>query len=199
MRIRNHLEYDELETCYFDQNTKVLDLEAEPLKKENDILLEFIISQDMVHTAMNTLVSLFDYEKMEQSYVDEYNETLELKAELAKKNDMVEKVVYNELSNRCSRLENWCISLEIKLQQSKESFQNNKPSNNQEAPEFQEFFQINELQAQLKAKNNLISKLKDHIAILKGKRVINFTSDGGSKPHGNKLQTWIDDGYWFEC
>ncbi|GJV43760.1 retrovirus-related pol polyprotein from transposon TNT 1-94 [Tanacetum coccineum] len=52
-----------------------------------------IISQDLVHTAVNTLV---DYNKMEQSYVDEYNECLELKTGLSKKNDVVEKAVYNE-------------------------------------------------------------------------------------------------------
>ncbi|GJV22524.1 hypothetical protein Tco_1371544 [Tanacetum coccineum] len=34
---------------------------------------------------------------------------------------------------------------------------------------FRHFFEINELKAQLKAKNNSISKLKDHIDTLKGK------------------------------
>ncbi|GKC96767.1 hypothetical protein Tco_1162209 [Tanacetum coccineum] len=55
--------------------------------------------------------------------------------------------------------------------QCKESFQNNQPCNNQNTPEFHAFFEINELKAQLKAKDNSISKLKDHIATLKGKSV----------------------------
>ncbi|GJZ60719.1 hypothetical protein Tco_0616535 [Tanacetum coccineum] len=84
---------------------------------------------------------------------------------------MVEKVVYDEHSNRFSRLEKWCISLEIKVQQSKESFQNDKPCNNQDALEYKEFFEINELKAQLQKKNTTISNLKDHIATLKGKSV----------------------------
>ncbi|GJW18707.1 hypothetical protein Tco_0026143 [Tanacetum coccineum] len=50
-----------------------------------------IISQDLVHTAVNTLAAIAGYQKMEQSYVDKYNECLELKTELSKKNDMVDK------------------------------------------------------------------------------------------------------------
>nr|GEV44642.1 retrovirus-related Pol polyprotein from transposon TNT 1-94 [Tanacetum cinerariifolium] len=49
------------------------------------------------------------------------------KAEFLKANDMVEKEVYNELSNRFLQLEKHCISLEISMQQKEESFQNNKP------------------------------------------------------------------------
>ncbi|GJU04029.1 hypothetical protein Tco_1114367 [Tanacetum coccineum] len=54
----------------------------------------------------------------------------------------------------------------LKVQQSKESFQNDRPCNNQDAP-VQEFFEINELKAQLQKKNTTISNLKDHIAKLK--------------------------------
>nr|GEV54870.1 putative reverse transcriptase domain-containing protein [Tanacetum cinerariifolium] len=49
-----------------------------------------------------------------------------LKAEFLKANDMVEKEVYNELSNRFLQLEKHCISLEISIQQKEESFQSNK-------------------------------------------------------------------------
>ncbi|GJS00189.1 hypothetical protein Tco_0316697 [Tanacetum coccineum] len=92
--------------------------------------------------------------------------------ELANKNDMIEKAVYNELLKKCSPLENRCISLEIKLQQNKETFQNNRPPLNLNAPEFKEFFTINDLHAQLEAKNVSIVKLKEHIANIKGKNVV---------------------------
>ncbi|GJX33720.1 hypothetical protein Tco_0245277 [Tanacetum coccineum] len=147
-------------------------LALEPLKMENDRLMKLLISQDLVHTLVNTLAAINDYKSMQQSFVDEYEENLKLQTKLAKKSNMVEKAVYNELSNQCSKLENWCISLEIKLQQRKESFQNNKPPLNQNAPEFQEFFQINELQAYLEAKNVLIAKLKEHVVNIKGKNVV---------------------------
>nr|GEX53677.1 hypothetical protein [Tanacetum cinerariifolium] len=50
-----------------------------------------------------------------------------LKAEFLKSNDIVEKEVYNELSNKILQLEKHCISLEISIQQKEASFQSNKP------------------------------------------------------------------------
>ncbi|GJX48212.1 hypothetical protein Tco_0273402 [Tanacetum coccineum] len=70
-----------------------------------------------------------------------------LNAEFFKTKDMVEKEVYNELSNKFLQLEKHCISLEILIQQKEESFQSNKPCKNQDSPEFREFFEINELKA----------------------------------------------------
>ncbi|GKD14049.1 hypothetical protein Tco_1198456 [Tanacetum coccineum] len=68
-------------------------------------------------TAMHPYADLVKCAEMKYSYIDEYNRYVQLEAELSKKKDMVEKAVYNELSNRFSRLEKWCISLEIKVQQ----------------------------------------------------------------------------------
>ncbi|GJW59412.1 retrovirus-related pol polyprotein from transposon TNT 1-94 [Tanacetum coccineum] len=118
-------------------------LALELLKMDNDHLMELLIYQDLVHTHVNSLTAIIDYQSMLQSFINEYEENLELLTELAKKSDMVEKAVYNKLLNRCSKLENWCISLEIKLQQQKE-----------------------------KAKNVSINKLKEHIVNLKGKNVV---------------------------
>ncbi|GJV70874.1 ribonuclease H-like domain-containing protein [Tanacetum coccineum] len=63
----------------------------ELFKHENDRLMKLLISQDLVHTTVNSLAGISDYKSMQQSFVDEYNETLALKAKLAKKNDMIEK------------------------------------------------------------------------------------------------------------
>nr|GEV39310.1 hypothetical protein [Tanacetum cinerariifolium] len=146
---------------------------------ENDHFLELLIPQDLVHNAVNSLAEIIDYQSMEKSYLDEYSKCLELKAELSKRNDMVENPVYDKLLKRCARMEHKCISLEIKVQQYKESFQNNQPRNKPNAPEFLVFFEINELKAQLKAKDNSISNLKDHIATLKGKSMSEGLLCGG--------------------
>ncbi|GJY80451.1 retrovirus-related pol polyprotein from transposon TNT 1-94 [Tanacetum coccineum] len=53
------------------------------------------------------------------------------------------------------------------------------------APEFKEFFIINELQAQLKAKNVSIEKLKEHIANIKGK---NFVDSNNMAAHVDYLK-----------
>ncbi|GKB30845.1 integrase, catalytic region, zinc finger, CCHC-type containing protein [Tanacetum coccineum] len=119
-------------------------LEIERLEQENDHLFELFLSQDIVHICVNSLASCNDCRKMQQGYINEYNENLMLKAELAKKGQMVEKTIFDEVVLRCSRLENRNVNLELKLQHQKESFMNNKPSNNQNAPEILEFFKINE-------------------------------------------------------
>nr|GEV52353.1 hypothetical protein [Tanacetum cinerariifolium] len=90
-----------------------------------------------------------------------------LKVEFLKTKDMIEKEVYNELLNRFLQLEKHCISLEISMQQKKESFQSNKPCKNQESPEFREFFEINDLKAWLQAKTTLICNLKNQIKSVK--------------------------------
>ncbi|GJY02821.1 hypothetical protein Tco_0360973 [Tanacetum coccineum] len=90
-----------------------------------------------------------------------------LKAELVKSKEMIEKETYNELSRRFLLLEKHCISLEISIQHKEESFQSNKPCKNQDAPEFREFFEINDLKAQLQAKTTLICNLKNQIKSVK--------------------------------
>ncbi|GKA90040.1 hypothetical protein Tco_0811852 [Tanacetum coccineum] len=90
-----------------------------------------------------------------------------LDAEFFKSKEMIENEVYNELSKRFLQLEKHCISLEIQNQQKEESFQSNKPCENQEFPEFREFFVINDLKAQLQAKTTLICDLKIQIKSVK--------------------------------
>ncbi|GKD14547.1 retrovirus-related pol polyprotein from transposon TNT 1-94 [Tanacetum coccineum] len=147
-------------------------LEIERVQQENDHLFELILSQDIVHTCVNSLATRTNCREMQQIFINEYNENLVLKAELAKMEHMVEKKVFDEVVLRSSRLENHCVNLELKLQHQKESFLNNKPLNNQDAPEIQEFFHINEWQAKLKAKDVFIANLKKLIENLKGKNVV---------------------------
>ncbi|GJW87083.1 hypothetical protein Tco_0162423 [Tanacetum coccineum] len=90
-----------------------------------------------------------------------------LNAELFKTKEMIEKETYNELSHRFLLLEKHCISLELEIQQKDASFQSNKPGKNQDAPEFREFFEINDLKAQLQAKTTLICNLKNQIKSVK--------------------------------
>ncbi|GJT28349.1 retrovirus-related pol polyprotein from transposon TNT 1-94 [Tanacetum coccineum] len=95
-----------------------------------------------------------------------------LKAELAKKEHMVEKKNFDEVVLRCSRLKNRSANLELKLQHQKESFLNNRSLNNQNALEILEFFKINKWQAKLDAKDVSVVNLRKHIQSLKGKNVV---------------------------
>nr|GEZ33590.1 copia protein [Tanacetum cinerariifolium] len=74
------------------------------LKHENDRLMELLISQDLMHTTVNSLATINDYKTIKQSFVDEYKENMKLQTELVKKNDMIEKDVYNKLLKWCSDL-----------------------------------------------------------------------------------------------
>nr|GEU93994.1 hypothetical protein [Tanacetum cinerariifolium] len=82
-----------LDNKIIDQKRKTYEIKEKELLIKNDRLLELIISQDLGHTAVNTLAAIADYQKMEQSYMDKYNECLKFKAELSKKNDIVDKVL----------------------------------------------------------------------------------------------------------
>ncbi|GJS50282.1 hypothetical protein Tco_0600403 [Tanacetum coccineum] len=70
----------EVEQCSVGK--KCFEIQKKQLFLENDRLLELIISQDIVHTAVNSYAAIVDYEKMEKSFVDEYNECVKLKDEL---------------------------------------------------------------------------------------------------------------------
>ncbi|GJS19843.1 hypothetical protein Tco_0448475 [Tanacetum coccineum] len=128
------------------------------------------ISEQLV--VQSTLVKTEVPSELPKSFIHEYNENLVLKAELAKKEHMVEKKFFDEVVLRCSRLENCYVNLELTLQHQKESFLNNKPLNNQNAPDIHVFFTKNEWQAKLDAKDVSIAKLKKHIESLKGKNVL---------------------------
>ncbi|GJV09791.1 hypothetical protein Tco_1351332 [Tanacetum coccineum] len=76
---------------------------------------------------------------------------------------MVEKDEYNRLSKRFFELEQHCISLEIAMQLNKEFFQKNNTSVNQIEPSFNQLFELNNLKAELQAKDITIEKLKTNI------------------------------------
>ncbi|GJV32715.1 hypothetical protein Tco_1393115 [Tanacetum coccineum] len=81
----------ETEVAKISIERKTFEIKEKELLLENDRLLELIISQDLLHTVVNTLTAIADYQNMEKSYLDEYNENLKLQAELSKKNEIVEK------------------------------------------------------------------------------------------------------------
>ncbi|GJV68976.1 hypothetical protein Tco_1484485 [Tanacetum coccineum] len=75
--------------------------------------------------------------------------------------------VYIELSKRFTNLEQYCISLEVAMQLNKQIFQQDKTCANQNNPEIQEYFEHNDLKAQLQAKDTVICKLKETIHSLR--------------------------------
>ncbi|GJZ68118.1 hypothetical protein Tco_0631358, partial [Tanacetum coccineum] len=113
-----------------------------------------------------------------------YNKCLELKAELIKQHSMVKKHEYNRLSKRFFELEQHCISLEIAMQLNKEISQKNNTSVNQTEPLFDQLFKLNNLKAELQAKDTTIKKLKAHI-----KRVNETSTSESVKQDFDEIET----------
>ncbi|GJW18043.1 retrovirus-related pol polyprotein from transposon TNT 1-94 [Tanacetum coccineum] len=115
--------------------------------------------------------SFFDKvrEKENKSVAIRATVCLELETELLKKKDLIEKDVYDKLLKSYSTLEKHCISLELTTQLNQEIFQKDNFRENQNAPTFNQLFEINELKAQSQEKDTVIRKLKDRIKSLSGK------------------------------
>ncbi|GKA43102.1 hypothetical protein Tco_0735762 [Tanacetum coccineum] len=95
--------------------------------------------------------------------MEKCNKCLELETELIKQQNMVEKDEYNKLLKSYSKLEQHCISLELAMQLNKEFFQKNNTYVNQTEPTFNQMFELNNLRAELQAKDTTIEKLKENI------------------------------------
>ncbi|GJV07989.1 hypothetical protein Tco_1345645 [Tanacetum coccineum] len=154
---------DAVDQCSVDKNT--LEIQIKQLRINNDQLLNQIMSQEIVHIAVNS-IDLLDVSK---SCVDECNKCLELETELLIKKYMIEKDVYGKLFKSYSTLEKHCISLELATQLNQEIFQKDNSGENQNAPTFNQLFEINELKAHSQEKDTVIRKLKDRIKSLSGK------------------------------
>nr|GEY89321.1 pyruvate, phosphate dikinase regulatory protein, chloroplastic [Tanacetum cinerariifolium] len=124
---------------------------------------------------MNTLVNVNFSVALNDSvyYVEMCNKCLELEAERIKQYNMVEKDEYNRLSKSFSKFEQHCISLELAMQLNKEIFQKNNTSMNQTEPSFDQLFKLNNLKAELQAKDTTIENLKANIKRLNKTSTIN--------------------------
>ncbi|GJY11481.1 retrovirus-related pol polyprotein from transposon TNT 1-94 [Tanacetum coccineum] len=142
---------------------------------ENDQLLDQIISQDIVNIVVSSSLDMNTYVNVNSSVVmndyvncvERCNKCLKLEAKLIKQHKMVEKDEYNRLSKSFSKVEQHCISLELAMQLNKFFFQKNNTSVNQIKPSFDQLFELNNLKAELQAKDTTIKKLKANIKRLK--------------------------------
>ncbi|GJT57635.1 hypothetical protein Tco_0992689 [Tanacetum coccineum] len=152
-----------VDQCSIDKND--FEIQIKQLRIDNDQLLNQIMSQEIMHMDVNS-VDILDVNK---SSVNECCKCLELGTELLKKKYFVEKDVFDKLVKSYSTLETHCISLEPATQLNQENFQMENFSANQNAPLFNQLFEINELKAQSQEKDTVITKLKEKIKSFSGK------------------------------
>nr|GEU43154.1 hypothetical protein [Tanacetum cinerariifolium] len=127
---------------------------------ENERLLEQIINKDIVN-----IVVIFSMDNASVN-VPECKKCLKLETKLLNKKDFIKKETYNKLFKRYTTLEKHCISLEVDTQLNQEIFQRDNSVSNQSAPNFDQYFELNELKAQSQDKDMVIRKLKERIKFL---------------------------------
>ncbi|GKF71265.1 hypothetical protein Tco_0207379, partial [Tanacetum coccineum] len=122
----------------FDQmnNKQCAEIEKKNLLIENENLIVNCLSTQL----------LYDVEK---------SRCLDLEADMSK--------VHDE-SKLISKLKRECLNLQLKYQHLQESFDNNKSHTVQEAPDFNSFFKIKNLEHQIQEKDNVIRNLKVLVA-----------------------------------
>nr|GEU36642.1 hypothetical protein [Tanacetum cinerariifolium] len=147
--IFNQMKAD-VDQCSVDKNT--FEIKIKQLNIDNDQLLNQIMSQEIMHIAMNYV----DIVDVKNSCVNECNKCLKVEIELLKKKDLIEKYVYDKLVKSYSTLVKHCISLELSTQLNQEIFQKDNSGENQNAPTFNQLFEINELKAQSQEKDTSV-------------------------------------------
>ncbi|GKF64405.1 hypothetical protein Tco_0187853, partial [Tanacetum coccineum] len=127
---------------------------------ENDRLLEQVITKDIMNIVVNSSVDNASVN------VHECKKCLKLEIELLNKKDFIEKETYDKLFRSYTTLEKHCISLESATQLNQKIFQRDNSVSNQGAPNFDQYFKLNELKAQSQDKDTVIRKLKERIKSL---------------------------------
>ncbi|GJQ97454.1 retrovirus-related pol polyprotein from transposon TNT 1-94 [Tanacetum coccineum] len=142
--------------------SKTFEVKMNQVLNENERLMEQAINKDIVNIIMNFSV--------DNAYVNvhECEKCLKLEIELLNKKDFIEKETYNKLFRSYTTLEKHYISLEGDTQLNLEIFQRDNSLSNQSAPNFDQYFELNELKAQSQEKNTVIKKLKERIKSLSG-------------------------------
>ncbi|GJS27657.1 reverse transcriptase domain-containing protein [Tanacetum coccineum] len=121
--------------------SKTFKVKMNQVLNENERLLEQVINKDIVNIIMNSSVDIASVN------MHECEKCLKLETELLNKKDFVEKEIYDKLFKSFITLEKHCISLEVDSQINQEIFQRDNYVSNQNAPSFDQLFELNELKA----------------------------------------------------
>ncbi|GKA22762.1 retrovirus-related pol polyprotein from transposon TNT 1-94 [Tanacetum coccineum] len=153
------------------------ELESDKAEFSNmyDMLLQECVSKDVMCSYLLTSSDLDEITELQCLYLHKVMECDCLAQKLSEQTDFVSKEIYTELLQRFARLEKHSISLEIALQECQEQLKNDtvckEKASNVFRKEREQYFEIQDLKAQLQDKNIAISELKKLIEKCKGKSV----------------------------
>ncbi|GJW90237.1 hypothetical protein Tco_0167790 [Tanacetum coccineum] len=142
------------------------ELESEKAEFSNmyDMLLQECVSNDVMCSYLHSLSDLDEITELQCLYLHKVKECECLAQKLSKQTEFVSKEVYNELLRSFAKLEKHSISIELALQQCQEQMKNDtvckEKASNVFLKEREQYFEIQDLKAQLQDKDIAISELK---------------------------------------
>ncbi|GJW77624.1 hypothetical protein Tco_0139306 [Tanacetum coccineum] len=136
----------------------------------NENFIVDCLSKEVFYIATNSELTVSRFTKMHEAYTIVQTRCLELKAELSKLRDKVQKDDHTELVKRFSNLEVNHLNLQLKYQHLKESFGNKPSLPTRETPNLDSVFIIRKMKASIQGKDNAIKKLKMQIFQLQDTR-----------------------------
>ncbi|GKC52041.1 hypothetical protein Tco_1074786 [Tanacetum coccineum] len=139
-------------------NKQCFEIVKKELFLENDRLLQKIMSQDVLLSVMNSITLNGESVNMNMQRSKSRDKCFNLDVELSKTQNE-----YNDLLKSYSQLEKHCISLELSIQLNQEIFHKDKSCDNQNDLEIPDYFENDDLKAQLQDKDTKICKLKELI------------------------------------
>ncbi|GJT15782.1 hypothetical protein Tco_0874488 [Tanacetum coccineum] len=156
-----------------EQNTvdkRCANIERKNLLIENENLIADCLSNELLYSVMNAVNTVSRFSEIHDAYTVEQARCLELEAEISKLKHKIQKDDHSELIKRFSNLEIDHLNLQLKYQNLKERFGNNKIQTSQDTPEFDSFFVISKMKEQIQGNNNTIKKLKEQISHINKRR-----------------------------
>ncbi|GJV21012.1 retrovirus-related pol polyprotein from transposon TNT 1-94 [Tanacetum coccineum] len=151
------------------------ELESDKAEFSNmyDMLLQECVSNDVMCSYLHSLSDLDAHTELQCLYLHKVKECECLAQKLSKQTEFVSKEVYTELLRSFAKLEKHSISLELTLQQCQEQMKNDtvckEKASNVFLKEREQYFEIQDLKAQLQDKDIAICELKKLIEKCKGK------------------------------
>ncbi|GKD73193.1 hypothetical protein Tco_1331475 [Tanacetum coccineum] len=146
------------------------EIEQKNLLIANDNLIVDCLSKEVFYIATNSELTVSRFTEMHEAHTIVQTRCLELKAELSKLRDKVQKDDHTELVKCFSNLEVNHLNLQLKYQNLKESFGNNPSPPTRDTPDFDSVFVIEKMKASIQGKDNAIKKLRTQISQLKETR-----------------------------
>ncbi|GJW82003.1 hypothetical protein Tco_0145978 [Tanacetum coccineum] len=159
----------------FEKEIDKLESDKSNFSNMYDLLLQECVFNDVMCSYLHSLSDLDVHTELQCLYQHKIKECECLAEKLSKQTKTVSKEVYNELLTSFAKLENHLISLELALQQCQEQMKHDTVCKEKESTVFlkerEQYFEIQDLKAQLQDKNIVISKLKKTIEKIKEKGV----------------------------